>query len=187
MTDSSLLSARAEEAFRGFLAGDASRLTELVELLTPPLWAVARSAGLGRPEAEDVVQSSWAALLRASASIEEPRAVFAWLLTTTRREAWRLARRPPGIELNDSVPEPGPGPCELAEEADECRRLWGHVSRLSPRCQALLRVIALASRPDYATISSALGMPVGSIGPTRGRCLAALRRALEADPAWSTT
>ena len=50
-----------------------------------------------------------------------------------------------------------------------------------------LAVIAFADRPDYAAIAEALGMPVGSIGPTRGRCLAKLRAALEADPTWVTS
>jgi hypothetical protein len=59
------------------------------------------------------------------------------------------------------------------------------VTKLNPRCQALLRVVAFATKPDYAAISAALGMPVGSIGPTRGRCLSTLRAALSNDPRWS--
>ena len=59
-----------------------------------------------------------------------------------------------------------------------------HIAALPERCRALLRVIAFADRPDYAELSKALGMPQGSIGPTRGRCLAKLRLALAADPAW---
>ena len=70
-------------------------------------------------------------------------------------------------------------------EADTARVLWLHVKELNPRCQALLRVVAFATKPDYAAISAALGMPVGSIGPTRGRCLATLRTALSNDPRWS--
>jgi DNA-directed RNA polymerase specialized sigma24 family protein len=65
--------------------------------------------------------------------------------------------------------------------------LWRHVRDLPERCQTLLRVIALADRPDYAQVAEALGMPVGSIGPTRGRCLAKLRAALVADPKWATS
>ena len=61
--------------------------------------------------------------------------------------------------------------------------LWRHVQQLPERCQALLRVIAFAAKPDYAQIARALGMPVGSIGPTRGRCLAKLRLALARRPA----
>jgi hypothetical protein len=62
--------------------------------------------------------------------------------------------------------------------------LWTHFEELPPKCQALLRVVAFADRPDYAAVSEALKMPMGSIGPTRGRCLAKLRTALANDPAW---
>jgi DNA-directed RNA polymerase specialized sigma24 family protein len=67
------------------------------------------------------------------------------------------------------------------------RVLWRHFTTLPDRCQRLLRVVALAERPDYAQVAESLGMPVGSIGPTRGRCLAKLRAALTADPAWEVT
>jgi len=66
-------------------------------------------------------------------------------------------------------------------------RLWQHVAGLPERCRALLRVIAFADRPDYSSVAEALGMPVGSIGPTRGRCLAKLRQLLSADPAWEAS
>ena len=63
--------------------------------------------------------------------------------------------------------------------------LWRHTAELSERCQHLLRVLAFSDRPDYRHISDELGIPVGSIGPTRGRCLDKLRRACVADPEWS--
>ena len=62
--------------------------------------------------------------------------------------------------------------------------LWRHIEQLSDRCRTLLRVIAFADRPDYAELAKSLGMPQGSIGPTRGRCLAKLRVLLADDPAW---
>lgn len=65
-------------------------------------------------------------------------------------------------------------------------RLWSAVRRLAERCQRLLRVIAFEDRPDYARIAADLGMPVGSIGPTRNRCLAKLRALLDAPPAPKT-
>jgi DNA-directed RNA polymerase specialized sigma24 family protein len=70
------------------------------------------------------------------------------------------------------------GEAEIGEQvaghqADDV--LWRHVQQLPERCQTLLRVIAFAAKPDYAQIARALGMPVGSIGPTRGRALVELR------------
>jgi DNA-directed RNA polymerase specialized sigma24 family protein len=61
---------------------------------------------------------------------------------------------------------------------DDSERLWQRVQELSPRCQRLLRIIAFDDRPDYAGIADELGMPIGSIGPTRGRCLAKLKALL---------
>jgi DNA-directed RNA polymerase specialized sigma24 family protein len=64
---------------------------------------------------------------------------------------------------------------------DQRHVLWAAVSRLSARCQELLRIVAFAPRPDYAAVAAELGLPVGSIGPTRGRCLAKLRALLGLD------
>jgi DNA-directed RNA polymerase specialized sigma24 family protein len=73
---------------------------------------------------------------------------------------------------------------DLAITSDQQRLLWGHVNDLPDRCRTLLRVIAFAASPDYAGVAASLGMPVGSIGPTRGRCLAKLRAMLVSDPSW---
>ena len=182
-TDS--LAGRAADAFRGFLDGDAGRMADLVTLLTPCLWAAARSCGLSHSQAEDVVQTAWVTLAGHAATVRDPQAVFAWLLTTVRREAWRVAGRPRTEPMDAEPVSDTPGPESVAEANDRAAVLWRHVTELSPRCQALLRVVAFAAVPDYSAISTALGMPVGSIGPTRGRCLAALRGALLTDPAWS--
>ena len=84
----------------------------------------------------------------------------------------------------ESAPDPGPLPGErlLSDERDTA--LWQHFQRLPDRCRTLLRILAQAGRPDYAAVAEALGMPIGSIGPTRGRCLAKLREMLLADPGW---
>ena len=77
-------------------------------------------------------------------------------------------------------------PTEAAEDAvlrtTRDGALWSALATLSERCQRLLRVVAFSERPDYTEISRELDMPVGSIGPTRGRCLDKLRLALAADP-----
>ncbi len=166
-------------------------LSDVVRELNPLLWHVARAEGLTSEESADVVQTTWLELLRRLHEIQSPRALTAWLVTATRRGAWRtreLSRRqaPDGAERLERAPDPGPGPGEelLSEERD--RALWRHFHRLPERCRALLRIVAQADRPDYSAVAEALGMPIGSIGPTRGRCLAKLRAMLLDDPGWST-
>src|SRR4029077_6655891 len=72
------------------------------------------------------------------------------------------------------LPDKGPGSEEQVIVEDQRRELWAAIGMLSRRCQELLRIMAFAPRSDYATVAAALGMRVGSIGPTRGRCLAKL-------------
>lgn len=188
---------RATEAFARYLAGEREALDELVEAVTPLLWRSVREAGLDLASSEDVVQTVWLTLLRSADSVRDPRAVVKWLLTTARREAWRASGRVRdetarhGGSLGDEPEETLDLPADrtlLPEDAvfrDERQRcLWTHVQGLSARCRQLLCVIAFADRPDYALIAESLGMPVGSIGPTRGRCLAKLRGLLAEDPRW---
>jgi RNA polymerase sigma factor (sigma-70 family) len=170
-------------------AGDRESLRELVRTLDPVLWRVARGQGLTAEDAADVVQTSWLELLRRLDEIRTPRAVTAWLITATRREAWHRqtrARRtvPDGDGVLEAVADPAPAPDArlLADERD--RVLWRHFDLLSRRCRDLLRIVAQVDRPDYRVIAEAFGMPHGSIGPTRARCLAKLRAMLLADPAW---
>ena len=84
------------------------------------------------------------------------------------------------------TPDSAPGPASTVLDADQARRLWAAVGRLPERCQRLLRVVAFSDRPDYASLSADLGMPVGSIGPTRGRCLKKLRDDLDGQGGWTT-
>ena len=171
--------------------GDRAALGEVVRELNPMLWQVARAQGLAAGEAADVVQTTWLELLRRLHDIRSPRALTAWLITTTRREAWRvreLSRRRAadgGVAVLESVPDPDPEPQERLLADERARVLWLHFQRLPQRCRTLLRIVAHADRPDYSAVAEALGMPRGSIGPTRGRCLAKLREMLLADPSWS--
>ena len=186
------LASRAAALFRAFRDGDEARMGELVGLLTPILWHTARAQRLDRETAEDVVQSAWLALVRSSESIADPQAVLGWLITTVRRESWRVAKRegrsePTEFEDRDIVAPVSDLPEERVLADDSAGQLWQHLARLPERCQELLRVIAFADRPDYAAVAKSLGMPVGSIGPTRGRCLAKLRAQLSEDSTWETS
>ncbi|MGL5853580.1 MAG: RNA polymerase sigma factor [Phycicoccus sp.] len=183
------LAARAASAFSGFRAGDVGRMDELVDLLTPILWHTARGQGATEDLARDAVQTAWLRLVESAERIRDPQAVMGWLIITVRRECWRHGRLDSRVEhdVDDTLPDDGPDPASLSVQREGHRLLWRHVRSLSPRCQALLRVVAFADRPDYAAVSEALKMPVGSIGPTRGRCLAKLRESLTKDPAWGGT
>lgn len=174
--------------FAEFRAGRRDRLDALVRLLTPTLWHLARACGLERADAEDVVQQSWMQLVAHADTVRDPQSVVAWMGTTVRREAWRVRRNQGRSIPVDEPPEradPTPDPGDLAALRESGTTLGRHLAALSPKCRALLRVVSRGGPPDYAALAESLGMPVGSIGPTRGRCLAKLRAALDADPTWS--
>lgn len=181
------LACRAADAFSRYRDGDVQRLGDLVDLLTPLMWHTARAQGASVVTAEDVLQIAWVQLIDSADRIVEPQAVLAWLIVTVKRETWRQLRRSRSEVDVDEQPEPRsqtPDPEVLTVLKERQKLLWLHVAELPARCQELLRVIAFADRPDYAAIATALGMPMGSIGPTRGRCLQKLRTALDNDPAW---
>lgn len=180
------LATRAAAAFRSYRDGDVSAMDELVDLLTPVLWHTARAQGVSDAVAQDAVQTAWLRLVENSERINDAQAVMGWLIVTVRRETWRVhkAHVREDHDLDENVTDSMPDPSTLVLRREGHRVLWRHFQDLPEKCQALLRVIAFADRPDYAAVSEALKMPMGSIGPTRGRCLAKLRTALANDPAW---
>ncbi len=162
-------------------AGDQSAWDTLVERYTNLLWSVGRAHRLDSADAADVVQTTWLRLVENLDRINDPERLPGWLVTTARRECLRILRRSGrevvgaaddlSIEIVDEAP-----PLDarlLAGERDAA--LWRCFERLSARCQQLLRILMAAEPPAYSEISAALDMPVGSIGPTRGRCLERLR------------
>ena len=162
--------------------GDQRAWNELVEEHSRLLWSVARSFRLDAADANDVVQTTWLRLLEHLDRIEDPSRLVGWLVTTARREAMRVLRRS-GRErpvVEDTVldrPDDGP-PVDSALLQDERNRaLWEAFSRLNEKCRQLLRV-AVTHPQAYDEISEALGMPIGSIGPTRRRCLTQLKALL---------
>lgn len=170
--------------------GDRGALDAIVREVNPLLWHVARAQGLAAEPAADVVQTTWLVFVRHLDTIRTPQALLGWLATTTRREAWRLLRQErAGADPDSEVVEQALSPADdvaeqvLAHERD--RALWRALQAVSDRCRRLLRVVALVDRPDYDVLAEAMGMPRGSIGPTRGRCLAKVRELLLADPTWS--
>jgi RNA polymerase sigma factor (sigma-70 family) len=167
-------------------AGSRAAMDRLVAELTPLVWHVARGNSLDKHAAEDVVQTVWLALFTHLESLRDPRALAAWLITTTRHEARRpQGRKTPPLPLTDefaeSLPSTQPAPEEVAIRADRDRRLWQAFTQLPQRCQELLRLTVLAGRVEYQLVADALRMPRGSVGPTRGRCLNSMRDLLSSE------
>ncbi|WP_342372953.1 sigma-70 family RNA polymerase sigma factor [Propioniciclava soli] len=171
----------AASAHARWANGERQALDELVRVLTPVLWHTVRSYGLSAEAAQDVLQNAWLCLVRDPGQVRDSQAVTGWMMTTARRLAWRSTRTReiPVDELAPTAPVQLPTPEDAAIAGFEARRLWQAVSSLNARCQRLLRIIAFADRPDYAAFSAATGTPIGSIGPTRRRCLDKLRSLLE--------
>ena len=179
--------ARMADLLSAARAGNEDSLGQIVNELSPLLWQVARSAGLSQGDAEDVLQTVWIRLITHLDSIHDAGALTGWLVTTTKREAWRVRattrkQLPVDQDVFADLPDKGPGSEEQVILEDQRRELWAAIGMLSRRCQELLRIMAFAPRSDYATVAAALGMRVGSIGPTRGRCLAKLRALLAGGP-----
>ncbi|HTP16044.1 MAG TPA: sigma-70 family RNA polymerase sigma factor [Streptosporangiaceae bacterium] len=180
-------SARIAGLVRAARAGSDDALGQIVTELSPLLWQVARAARLNPGDAEDVLQTAWLRLISHLHRIHTSTALTGWLVITTRREAWRVraaGRRqlPADQDWLCALPDQGPGSEEQAIIDDQRRALWAAISQLSARCQELLRIIAFVPRPDYQAVAAELGMPLGSVGPTRGRCLAKLRALLAGHP-----
>ena len=167
---------------RAAAAGDRAAWDGLVERFGGLVWSVARAHRLGAADAADVSQTAWLRLVESLGRIREPDRVGAWLATTTRNECLRVIRRsgrqvPTDMEVDDEPPDPRAPPVEagvLAGERDAT--LWRAFAAISERCQVLLRMLIADPPPTYEEISVALDMPIGSIGPIRGRCLEQLRR-----------
>jgi RNA polymerase sigma factor (sigma-70 family) len=179
-TESDSVWETSAQHFQRWRDGDQGGMDDLVLLLSPVLWQVVRACGLDRETAEDVVQTTWLALVRSADGIAEARAVSGWLCTTARREAWRVAKQgtrqtPEADDILDRHLPDEPAPEQQVVLDDENARLWDCLKQLPERCQRLLRIVATTPRPDYTVLANDLDMPVGSIGPTRGRCLEKLR------------
>ena len=140
--------------------------------------SVARKMRLNENEVADVAQAVWMRLYEHIDDIRDASAVKSWLVTTARREAFALMRKQPNTAALTfdvaSVHEQGPAEQILdLEEQDAMQRAW---ERLRPEDALVLDVLVLNGRVDYERAASALGRPIGSLGPTRQRALRRLRQ-----------
>jgi len=166
--------------------GDSDAWDALVQRFAPLIWSICRGYSLGRADAYEVGQYVWLRLVDHLEAVHNPAALPAWLATTTQRECIRALRGARnqhvlGHELDvESIPDEQTGMAEhellLAERHAALRQAF---TRLPPPCQRLIAMLLEDPPVPYAEISARLGIPLGSIGPSRGRCVEKLRR----DPA----
>ncbi|SDI65719.1 RNA polymerase sigma factor, sigma-70 family [Actinokineospora alba] len=164
--------------------GDQTAWRDLVDRHAGLVWRIARAHRLDDADAADVSQSTWIALAEHLPTLRSPERLSAWLATTARRECLRMiadrGREVRASEWSDVVDHEGehrwPETATLRGERDDT--LWRAFAALPDRCRSLLGLLAFAPDLSYAQLGRAVGIAVGSIGQTRGRCLDALRRKL---------
>jgi RNA polymerase sigma factor (sigma-70 family) len=162
-------------------AGDERALAAIVDRCTPMVRSVARRY-LRRPsDVDDVAQEVWLTFTRHLHRIESPAATRGWLVRVTTHAAWRAQRKSPGADLvadvedragQDDTEELG---LRRAARAEAGAAVRAALAGLAPRERRLIELLVADDRPDYRTVATLVGRPVGSIGPTRQRILARLR------------
>jgi RNA polymerase sigma factor (sigma-70 family) len=164
--------------------GDAAAWDGIVERYAALVWSVCRRYGLSGSDADDVGGSVWLRLVEHLDTLHEPAALPGWLARTTQRECIKVLRsRNREAPVDD--PELGAGAPGNGDQGGldggllvEERRhaLRAAFAELPARCRKLLAMLFAEPPASYAEIGAALGLPVGAIGPNRGRCLDRLRR-----------
>jgi RNA polymerase sigma factor (sigma-70 family) len=173
--DDSMLIARC-------LAGDASAWPVLVRRYQRLVYAIVRRCGLDEQAEADVFQTVFMRLLQHLQRIAEPARLHAWIVTTTKREAWlqrRHSQRLVSTTTTDAIAETAPGPEETVAHWQQLAQVQRGLDRLDERCRLLLQTLFGHEGIGYDDVASRLGMPIGSIGPMRARCLARLRRLID--------
>jgi RNA polymerase sigma factor (sigma-70 family) len=162
--------------------GDQAAWDALVAEYTNLVWSIARGYRLGTADAHDAVQMTWLRLVENLNRVKDPDRLAGWLATTARRECLQLLRksgreRPASDDvLLDVADRAEPVDAALLlNERDGA--LWRAFRLIGERCQRLLRVLMASPPPSYQEVAAALDMAIGTIGPTRQRCLEQLRPA----------
>ena len=164
--------------------GDQAAWAALVDSFSSLIWSVAWSFGLEKHRCEDAVQAVWLRLVQNLDRIDDPQRLAGWIATTTRRECMAVSKKErlnvPTEQIENLSPSFRPDDTDLIagdlDRRDEVRIVRSALSRLDHRCRSLFEFLGADPSVPYEQISAEMDMPVGSIGPTRARCLEHLRR-----------
>lgn len=167
-------------------AGDAGAWEALIDRYAGLVWSIARGFRLSESDAADVRQVTWMRLVEHIHRLRDPEHVGAWLATTARRECLLILshrRRVAAVSQVYDVDVPDltiPEPDAALIAAEDAHDVQAALSVLPPRWHQLMDLLMSEPEPSYEEVSALLDMPVGSIGPTRGRSLRRLRAVVEA-------
>jgi RNA polymerase sigma factor (sigma-70 family) len=172
---------------RAAAAGDARAWEQLVDRYDALLWSICRAFRMSDDDAADATQLTWLRLLENLGRIRDPQRLAGWLATTCRRECLASLRRSrSSVTVDDEHLDwllGGVGPADQPLlVADQYAVLWQAFQRLSQWCQRVLRALVINAEdgpPSYRLAALELQRPVGSLGPTRARCLDQLRKLLD--------
>ncbi len=168
----------SSDLVQGLARWDDEAWRSLVTEYGPKIWAVTRGFRLGHADAADVFQNTLLNLAEQLHTLKQPDRISSWLVTTAKHECLRLLRlrrplpirwRPEENENERLFPEEN----ALVKARDKA--LWAAFELLPPRCQQLLRMIAYMPEYGYEQLAEAIGVGVGSVGPTKNRCVQTLR------------
>lgn len=170
------------DLLKACLTGNQDAWTALVERYQRLIFSIGRRQGLTPEDSADLVQNVLTIVLRRLETVQDQDRFSAWLITTAKREAWRVRRQAPVYEPLEEVDlideQPLPEEEVMAWERAALVRLA--LDRLTVTCRELVAALFFEHQtPGYAELSERLRMPVGSIGPTRARCFAKLAVELE--------
>lgn len=164
------------------LAGDTRAWEEFVDRYQRLLYSIPRRQGLSPTDAEDVLQITFGIALRKLETLRDETRLSAWLIRVAYRESWRLRQR------RDRTESLGTHDVAAQEPSDADLLKWEQqhiirqeLAKLDGRCRRLIAALFFgAETPSYERVAQELGMPLGSIGPTRARCFQKLERLLKA-------
>jgi RNA polymerase sigma factor (sigma-70 family) len=186
-TDTALLRACRE--------GDARSWEALVNKYERLVFSIPLSYGLSREDAADISQLTFTIFMQSMDSLREDSRLGAWLATVARRHTWRLmeknrregSRGAGDLAESDFAHDAGGAAILFGSGDDGAPERWETIewldqglAKVGERCRELLTILYFDEEsPSYIDVAERLDMPIGSIGPTRARCLKRLKEVLE--------
>jgi RNA polymerase sigma factor (sigma-70 family) len=183
------------DLIRDCLAGDRTAWEALIHRYRRLLYSIPLRRGLSEDDAADVFQNVCVKLYQNLHQLQNSDGLMRWLITTTTRESWRVLKQSrrhepllePGPDQQgdsplETLPATDPLPHEVVIRLEEEQKVRQAIEQLGERSRELLQLLYWTHpAPSYAEIARRMGIPEGSIGPTRARCLQGLRKILESE------